>query len=390
MIINSLLDTDLYKLTMMQGVFHQFKGVQASYAFTCRTAGVDFRTCLDQINDEIDHLCTLSFSEEDLGYLKNLRYIHPDFTDYLADFHLKRSNLALSMDRGDLLINISGAWLDTILFEVPVLAIVNESYFTATQPDPDWTNGRKKLQDKIHLIREAVEQGIPFSFSDFGTRRRFSRNWHKEILSTLKKELPAPFAGTSNVDLAKALGLTPVGTMAHEWLMAAQALSDDLRFSQVFALEHWLKEYPEDLGIALSDAVGFEAFLKDFSPELARRFNGCRHDSGDPLAWGDRLIGHYIALGIDPKEKVAIFSDGLSVPKALDIARYFKGRITTAFGIGTNLTNDVSGDPIQIVIKMTHCQGKPVAKLSDSSGKQMSVDRAYLDRLTRLFKGETP
>jgi nicotinate phosphoribosyltransferase len=285
-------------------------------------------------------------------------------------------------------VDISGPWLHTILFEVPLLSIINECYYRNSGAQPDWDSGRRKLHDKILLAKSARRNGIPFVFSDFGTRRRFSKSWHEEILDILKSEIPDPCPGTSNLYFAWKKDLKPVGTMAHEWLMASQSLGPRLKDSQRFALEKWVQEYRGDLGIALSDVAGFDAFLTDFDLYFAKLFDGCRHDSGDPFSWGDRLINHYVSMNIDPRTKTAIFSDGLTFQKAIEIAEHFKGRISTSFGIGTNLTNDISADPIQIVIKMTRCQGSPVAKLSDSPGKQMCNDPHYLAYLSHIFKGE--
>ncbi|GAB6094943.1 nicotinate phosphoribosyltransferase [Desulfatiferula olefinivorans] len=388
MIITSLLDTDLYKLTMMQAVFHQFSDARVEYRFSCRTPAIDFTPAVPDITPEIDHLCTLGFSSSELDYLGSLPYMKNDFLDYLKSFRLPRTALNLKVRNGELDLSITGSWLDTILFEVPVLAVINECYFKTLYPDPDWDTGRRKLQAKIEQIRQTDAANLGLSVVDFGTRRRFSKSWQEEVLSTLKQSIPARFTGTSNVDLARRLGLRPVGTMAHEWLMAAQVLAPVLRSSQAFALDRWVDEYRGDLGIALSDTVGFTAFLNDFDMYFAKLYDGCRHDSGDPFSWGDRLIAHYRRLGIDPCCKRAVFSDGLTVERIIDLARYFKGRIGTAYGIGTNLTNDVSGTAIQIVIKMTRCQGLPVAKLSDSPGKQMCTDKAYLDHLSNVFKGD--
>lgn len=389
MIIQTLLDTDLYKLTMMQGVYHQFSDSHVEYDFICRTPGIDFRTVHDHMAHDIDHLCSLRFTRDELNYLDGLGYFKKDFTGFLNGFSLNRNHLLIGQENGGLSIKIKGSWLETILFEVPLLSIINEWYYRKTHPHPDWEQVHKRLEDKISLVQKANQANLAFSFSDFGTRRRFSKKWHETIIPILKNKLPDAFAGTSNVALARRFDLTPVGTMAHEWLMACQAISPGIKDSQVFALRHWLNEYPDILGIALSDVAGFDAFLHDFDADLARAYSGCRQDSGDPYTWGDRLIDHYTSLAIDPKTKVAIFSDGLTFPKSLDIARYFKGRINTAFGIGTNLTNDVSGKPIQIVIKMTQCQGLPVAKLSDSPGKQSCTDEKYLARLTHMFKGDS-
>lgn len=385
MIIQSLLDTDLYKLTMMQGVLHQFPGAEVEYEFKCRDAGVDLRPIAKAVEQQISHLCGLRFTPEELDYLRTLRFMKEDFIQFLRLFQLNRDFISVSTKNGRFGIHIKGPWLHTILFEVPVLAIVNELYFRDIQPTPDFKIGREKLFQKIALVRKTNQENQEFVFSDFGTRRRFSRDWQEQIIRILKQELPANLMGTSNVLFAMKYGLIPVGTMAHEWIMAAQALGPRLLESQKFALEHWAQEYRGDLGIALSDTLGFEAFINDFDMYFAKLFDGCRHDSGDPFEWGERLVAHYKKLRIDPRSKRAIFSDGLSFEKAIDIAKHFNGKIQTAFGIGTNLTNDITEKSVQIVIKMTRCQGSPVAKVSDSPGKQMCKDDTYLEYLKNVF-----
>lgn len=263
MIIESLLDTDLYKFTMMQCVLHQFPGADVEYRFRCRNMGIDLISYIDEINAEIDHLCTLRFSEDELDYLGSLRFIKHDFVEFLSLFQLKRKYIHVFEENGQLSICIKGPWLHTILFEIPVLAIVNETYFKHFAPDIDKTEGRRRLQAKIELIKNEPDNEL-ISLSDFGTRRRFSRLWQKEVLQTLAKELPTQLAGTSNVMYAKEMGLTPMGTMAHEYLQACQALGPRLRDSQTYAFEMWAKEYRGDLGIALTDVYGIEPFLKDF------------------------------------------------------------------------------------------------------------------------------
>jgi nicotinate phosphoribosyltransferase len=238
--------------------------------------------------------------------------------------------------------------------------------------------------EKIGLLRD-VDPALEFKISDFGTRRRFSRTWHEEVLQTLKREVPDHFAGTSNVWLAKQIGLTPLGTMGHEYMQACQALGPRLRDSQVFAFDTWAKEYRGDLGIALSDTYGMDAFLRDFDMYFCKLFDGARHDSGDPLEWGERLIAHYQKNRVDSRSKTLIFSDQLSFPRAIEIAHRFHGRAKTSFGIGTNLTNDLGYEPLNIVIKMTECNGQPVAKVSDSPGKTVSKDPRYLAYLRQVF-----
>jgi len=386
MIIESLLDTDLYKFTMMQVVLHHFPGAQVEYRFRCRTPGVDLTPDLEAIRGEVAGLCALRFSEQELDYLRSLRFLKSDFVDFLGLFHFNGKYISIEKGPapGGVDIVIRGPWLHTILYEIPVLAIVSELYFRRTQPRPDLAEGRRRLRAKIDLVH-TVEPAIDFKISDFGTRRRFSRAWHEEVIGTLKRRVPQYFAGTSNVLLAMESGVTPLGTMAHEYMQACQALGPRLRDAQVFAFDKWAQEYRGDLGIALSDTYGMDAFLRDFDMYFCKLFDGARHDSGDPFEWGEKLIAHYQRLRVDPRTKTLIFSDQLSFPLAIEIARRFHGRARTSFGIGTNLTNDLGCEPINIVIKMTECNGQPVAKVSDAPGKTVSTDAGYLAYLRQVF-----
>jgi nicotinate phosphoribosyltransferase len=390
MIIQSLLDTDLYKFTMMQVVLHQFPGAQVEYRFKCRNPGVDLRPYVDEITDEVRQLCTLRFTEAELGYLRSLRFIKSDFVDFLGLFQLNRKYISITpgpKDNGEIDIVIRGPWLHTILFEIPVLAIVNEVYFRRTQLAPPVEEGRRRLEQKMALIT-GVGELADLHIADYGTRRRYSRAWQDEVLTTLAREFRANLAGTSNVMFARSHGLTPLGTMAHEYLQACQALGPRLRDSQTFGFEMWAKEYRGDLGIALSDVYGMDAFLRDFDLYFCKLFDGARHDSGDPLIWGERLIAHYEKNRIDPRTKTLVFSDSLTFPRVIELYRRFAGRVRLAFGVGTNLTNDLGHTPLQIVIKMVRANGQPVAKLSDSPEKNMCEDQAYLAYLRQVFEIE--
>ena len=393
MIITSLLDTDLYKFTMMQVVLHQFPGAQVSYKFKSRNPGVDLAQFASEIREEIKSLCGLQFTESELAYLRGMRFIKSDFVDFLGLFKLNEKYITVSeQTTGEIDIKIEGPWLHTILFEIPVLAIVNEVYFRNTQKVPNFIEGRERLASKIQLLQNPQISNL--KIADYGTRRRFSKAWHEEVLATLAAGLGThatggQFAGTSNVFFAMKLGLIPLGTMAHEYLQAAQALGPRLRDSQVFAFESWAHEYRGDLGIALSDVYGFQAFLRDYDMYFCKLFDGTRHDSGDPFAWGEGMIAHYKANRVDPLTKTLVFSDGLTIPRTIELYNQFKGRCQLAFGIGTNLTNDL-GDapdhvPLQIVIKMTECNGQPVAKLSDAPDKTMCEDVNYLAYLRQVF-----
>jgi len=388
MIITSLLDTDLYKFTMMQVVLHHFPGAQVEYRFKCRNSGVDLTPYVDEIREQIEALCTLRFAEEELAYLRGLRFIKSDFVDFLGLFQLNTKYIHVEPAQdgpGEIRIVIKGPWLHTILFEIPVLAIVNEVYFRRAQRGADFEAGRRRLLEKIALVRDDPRLA-ELRIADYGTRRRFSKRWQDEVLLTLKKELDVHLAGTSNVMFAVKHGLIPLGTMAHEYLQACQALGPRLRDSQIFGFEMWAKEYRGDLGIALSDVYGMDAFLRDFDMYFCKLFDGARHDSGDPMHWGERLIAHYEKNRVDPRTKTLVFSDSLTIPKVIDLYRRFSGRARLAFGVGTNLTNDLGYTPLQIVIKMVRCNGQPVAKLSDSPEKNMCDDAAYLAYLRQVFE----
>ena len=388
MVITSLLDTDLYKFTMMQAVLHQFPGAQVSYKFKCRTPGVKLAPYVDDIRTEIRSLCKLQFTEQELAWMRAMRFIKSDFVDFLGLFRLNEKYIdVVALPNGEIDIRIQGPWLHTILFEIPVLAIVNEVYFRNTQPVPDYVEGRQRLDTKIAQLQEADLGDL--KIADYGTRRRFSKAWHEEVLRVLTSRLGAGltgrFAGTSNALFAMKLGLTPLGTMAHEYLQACQALGPRLRDSQVFGFETWAREYRGDLGIALSDVYGIEPFLRDFDMYFCKLFDGARHDSGDPFTWGERMIEHYKSNRVDPLTKILIFSDGLTVPRTIELYQRFRGRCQLAFGIGTNLTNDLGYEPLQIVIKMVQCNGQPVAKLSDTPSKNMCEDTNYLAYLRQVF-----
>ncbi len=388
MIISSLLDTDLYKFTMMQVVLHHFPGARVEYRFKCRNPGVNLVPLIAEIQEEIEQLCSLRFSPRELEFLSSLRFIKSDFVDFLGLFQLNAKYITVKPSQqgdGSIDIWVNGPWLHTILFEIPVLAIVNQIYFRSTQPIPDYAQGRERLGNKIASIVN-VPDLTDIRIADYGTRRRFSRIWHEEVLVTLKHTFGKHFTGTSNVYFAMKHGLTPLGTMAHEYLQACQALGPRLRDSQVYGFEMWAREYRGDLGIALSDVYGLEAFLRDFDMYFCELFDGARHDSGDPFEWGERMIAHYDENRVDPRSKTLVFSDGLSFPVAIDLYRRFSGRIRVAFGIGTNLTNDLGYTPLQIVLKMVRCNDQPVAKLSDAPEKTMCDDPAYLNYLRQVFE----
>lgn len=387
MIVPSLLDTDLYKFTMMQVVLHQYPSAQVKYRFYCRTPEVALNLYVQQISDEIDALCTLRFTQQELNYLSQLRFIKPDFVDFLQLFQLNRKYVHIdigSQSNGGLELTVQGPWLHTILFDIPLLAIISETWFRNTSTFNE-KQGKARLNAKI----EALTFDPIFSecsIAEYGTRRRYSHPWHATVVTMLREGLKQQFAGTSNVYFAMRNNLTPLGTMAHEYLQAFQALGGRLADFQVTAFDTWAREYRGDLGIALTDVVCLDAFLRDFDLYFCKLFDGFRHDSGDPFWWGEKIIAHLQKLRIDPCTKLLVFSDGLTVELTKAIYLHFKERCQLSFGIGTQLTNDLGPEPLQIVMKMVNCNDQPVAKISDASGKQTCEDTSYLKYLHKVFK----
>lgn len=388
-IIQSLLDTDLYKFTMWQTMLHRHPQAQAEYRFVCRnTPAFPLADLLPEVNAQLDHLCSLSFQEDELAYLGALRYIKSDFVDFLRIFRFQRRFIQAAADGPTLRIVAEGPQVHVMAFEIYVLAIVNELYFRRADQAAAVAEGRRRLDAKIEQLESLgreVKHRHPFEFFDFGVRRRFSRAWHAEVVETFKTRVPQYFKGTSDVRLAQQLDLVPIGTMAHEYLQSYQAFDVRLRDFQRLALENWVQEYRGDLGVALTDVVGMDAFLADFDLYFAKLFDGLRHDSGDPVVWGEKALAHYAKLRIDANTKRLTYSDGLDLPEAFRLYRHFADRVQLGFGIGTNLSNDVGLVPLNIVMKLTRCNGQPVAKLSDSPGKTLCDDETFLAYLRQVF-----
>ena len=391
-VITSLLDTDLYKFTMMQEILHHHPETQAEYVFKCRNQPqLPLSALKDEVEAQLDHLCTLRFSDVELDYLAGLRFIKSDFIDFLRLFHLQRKFIHVSIPEQNpdgLEIRARGPMLHIMLFEIYVLATVNEVYFRQFPQEEALATGRANLASKLAALQEFSKEPpcrFPFVMFDFGTRRRFSRAWQEEVIRQAAANPDSYLKGTSNVELARRYNLTPIGTMAHEYLQAFQSFGSRLRDFQKNALEHWVHEYRGDLGIALTDIVGMDAFLRDFDLYFCKLFDGLRHDSGDPFVWGEKAIAHYHKMRIDPLTKMLVFSDGLNIDKAITLYRRFADRARTGFGVGTNLTNDCGVTPLQIVMKMTRCNGQFVAKVSDSPGKGMCDDQNFLNYLGDVF-----
>ncbi|AKM86902.1 nicotinate phosphoribosyltransferase [Enterobacter ludwigii] len=384
-VLHTLLDTDAYKLHMQQAVFHHYYDVHVAAEFRCR--GDDLLGIYaDSIREQVDAMQHLTLQDDEYQWLSGLPFFKADYLNWLRDFRYKPEQVTVVNDNGKLDIRLEGPWREVIMWEVPLLAVISELAHRYRSPETGVEQAVASLENKLAAFSTLTE-GLDmsrFRLMDFGTRRRFSREVQQAIVKRLQQE--PWFVGTSNYDLARRLDLTPMGTQAHEWFQAHQQISPDLANSQRAALAAWLEEYPNQLGIALTDCITMDAFLRDFGPEFAERYQGLRHDSGDPVEWGEKAIAHYEKLGINPMSKVLVFSDNLDLAKAVDLYRHFTSRINLSFGIGTRLTCDIPQvKPLNIVIKLVECNGKPVAKLSDSPGKTICHDKAFVRALRKAF-----
>jgi len=383
-IIVSLLDTDLYKFNMNQVMFHKHTNLNGTYLFKCRNKGVVFTPeMIEEINAQIDHLCTLKFTDEELDYLGSLRFIKSDYVEFLRLWHPIRKYVkcyATIDEPCGLHLEVNGPIFSAMQFEIYLLEIVNEVYFRMQYNYLDLiSSANEKLQEKLKGFYSGTYN---FKFAEFGCRRRLSREWQDYALTQLCRLPDCNCVGTSNVYLAMKYKIKPIGTYAHEYVQMYQGVPGiQLAYTNKVAMEEWFDEYQGDNGTALTDTLGTDLFLRDFNKLQATCYTGVRHDSGDPIEWGNKIIEHYKSLGIDPMTKTLLFSDSLNFAKAQDIFDYFEGKINVSFGIGTFISNDTCEDALNIVIKLQYVNGHPVAKLSDNPGKAMCQDDSYLSYL---------
>ncbi|HCG7436541.1 nicotinate phosphoribosyltransferase [Vibrio parahaemolyticus] len=401
-IIQSALDFDVYKVNMMSAVAALYPDAMVSYKFIVRSEE-DLSELLPEVKAEVLKLQDVRFTEDEIAYMKRVApYLKPEFVEALRHFRFNPQsdvsfhNKTMSDGSSQLRITINGLWKETILYETIIMSIVSEVRSRQRWSDIPFEQFQTVLEDKVRYLKAELERRniTNFKFADMSTRRRFSFRAQRTMLEYLSKELPQCLTGTSNYHLARELDLTPIGTVAHEWFMGHQALVN-VRDSQKIALQRWQKMFNGALGIALTDTIGIDAFLKDFDEELSNAYVGVRHDSGCPFTWGEKMIAHYESLGIDPMTKTLVFTDGLNFEQALDICEHFQGRVQVSFGIGTSLANDMGNyvndqgetyQPLSIVIKMVTCNGSPVAKISDEPEKAMCEDIFFLMNLKRRFE----
>ncbi len=377
MVINSLLDNDLYKFTMQNAAMKLYPHSKVKYKFINRGENnfpLDFAKILRK---EINNCAELKLSENEEKFLREKCYfLDPVYIDFLRGFRYNPSEVKISQRKNNLSIEIEGYWYRTILWEVPILSMVSELFFKQIN---NVEIDNKKL-NQFNKTKAKKFERLGAKFADFGTRRRFSFENHQNVVKILKQNAPKTFIGTSNVHLAHKFNLTPIGTQAHEWYMF-HAAKYGFKMANRTALGRWVDIYHGNLGIALSDTFTSEAFFKSFDTMYAKLFDGVRQDSGDPVEFAQSLISHYKKLRIDPKLKTIVFSDGLNFEKVKDIEKNVKNMVNTSYGIGTYLSNDIADiTPLNIVIKMIAAapfgnDWTSTIKLSDVLGKHTGNEK---------------
>ena len=378
-IVVSLLDTDLYKFNMNQVIFHKHTDLNGEYYFKCRNQGVVFtQEMLEEINAQIDYLCRLRFTREELDYLRSIRFIKNDYVEFLRLWHPIREYVSTGLsEEGELSVVVNGPLFSAMQFEIYLLEIINEVYFRMSY---DYEQLRRSAQERLDAKIKAFQDGIyTFRYAEFGCRRRLSREWENVVIRRFTTETDACI-GTSNVYFAKKYGIKPIGTYAHEFVQMYQGIDYiPLAYTNQYAMRDWYDEYDGDNGTALTDTLTTDLFLMDFNRAMVNNYSGVRHDSGDPYEWGEKILAHYEKYGVDPRQKQLLFSDSLDFDRAQRLYDYFRDRTKVAFGIGTFCSNDTCEEPLNIVIKLQYVNGRPVAKLSDVEGKSMCRDPEYLD-----------
>lgn len=370
--IQSILDNDLYKFSMQQAVHMLYPRAQAHYEFINRGLTPFPDGFALKVKDEIEKMADLKLSLDQKTFLeKTCYFLTPVYLDYLASYTYDPGEVIIKQNKDILILKITGPWYRTILWEVPLMAIISEIFFKMTHQKP--VLDKKRQMNNMEKARVLGANGV--KFADFGTRRRFSAENHEALIRDLLNCKNHTLIGTSNVHFARKFKIKPIGTLAHEWFMF-HAVLHGYQMANPSAQDAWVTVFHGDLGIALTDTYTTNVFLATFDTFDAKLFDGVRQDSGDPFVFTDKIIKHYERLHIDPSTKTIVFSDGLDVEKAVKIHHYCKGRVRDAYGIGTNLTNDVRVTPLNMVIKLTKCRAsldrpwRHTVKLSDDRSKR--------------------
>jgi len=368
--LKSILDNDFYKITMQNAVVKLFPSEKVKYSFINRGKHHFPKGFDEELRKSVNAMAEMKLTKEEKEYLRNTcPYLDLPYLDFLAGYQYDPSEVQIVQTENDLEVTVVGEWYRTILWEVPLLALISELHYVM--------NGIERDSDET-VIRNTLEKAeeldnLGVNFAEFGTRRRHSYKVHDLVVDALTQNKSSKFTGSSNVHFAMKYGVKPIGTHAHEWFMF-HAAEYGFKMANALSLEHWVDVYRGDLGVALSDTYTTEVFFQQFDKKFAKLFDGVRHDSGDPIEFAEKTIAHYEQNGINPLFKYIIFSDGLNLEKVAEITHACRGKIGISFGIGTNLTNDVGVKPMNIVMKLIAAQSVngdwiPTVKLSDEHGK---------------------
>ena len=369
--LKSILDNDFYKITMQNAVVKIFPDERVKYQFINRgkhhfPEGFD-----EEFRKAVNAMAELKLTKAEKEYLKKTcPYLDLPYLDFLEGYHYDPSEVKIVQTGNDLEVTVEGQWYRTILWEVPLLALISELHYEMNHMERD--SNQVVIQNTFQKAEKLNKLGV--NFAEFGTRRRHSYKVQDLVVDSLVKDNKSgKFIGSSNVHFAMKYSIKPIGTHAHEWFMF-HAAEYGFKMANELALEHWVDVYRGDLGVALSDTYTTDVFFQQFDKKFAKLFDGVRHDSGDPIEFANKTIAHYEKNGINPLFKYIIFSDGLNLEKVEEITNACKERIGISFGIGTNLTNDVGLKPMNIVMKLIGVQANngdwiPTVKLSDEHGK---------------------
>lgn len=368
--LKSILDNDFYKITMQCAVVKLFPDEHVKYSFINRGKHFFPEGFGAELQKSVNSMADLALTKAEKKFLqKTCPYLDLPYIDFLEGYRYNPDEVKIVQKGNDIEVTVEGLWYRTILWEVPLLALISELHYEMNHMERD--SNEVVIEKTLEKADQLDKLAVPFA--EFGTRRRHSYNVHNLVVEALTRKENSTFIGTSNVHFAMKYGVKPIGTHAHEWFMF-HAAEYGFKMANELALEHWVDVYRGDLGVALSDTYTTDVFFQQFDKKFAKLFDGVRHDSGDPLEFADKTIAHYKNNGINPLFKYIIFSDGLNLEKVEEITNYCRGKIGISFGIGTNLTNDVGLKPMNIVMKLTGVKGYrdewiPTVKLSDEHGK---------------------
>jgi len=374
---------DFYKFPMTQIAFEKFPNEEVTFTLKNRSTEFPLSQYVDTtaLRARFEEIAQKGFTPEEIAYLAGMKNqaneasFTEDYLDFLADLELPEVNVSINKETGELAINSTGPWPNVSFWETVVMSEVNEMYYKnlleaqGTSVEEAWAEGDRRLDEKIAILKDRPD----IKFADFGTRRRFSAGWHDHVVGRLANELPESFIGSSNPWFAYKYGVTAIGTYAHEMPMVyaamARARGEDPMVGHAEMVTDWEERYEDNYSTALTDTFTSKFFFAEFTEAQAKHWRGLRHDSGDPIEFGEQVLQFYEEYGVDPTTKTIVFSDGLDIETIVQLADHFQGRINIVFGWGTTLMNDLGFRANNFVMKATRVNGTETVKLSDNEGK---------------------